>query len=168
MRPMRLSKREVKEIHKLQEIIEECHIVRLGLQDQEGMFIVPVNFGWEMEKEEEGLPLLRLYFHSASQGRKADAIRENPRAAFEMDLGYGLITGDYSCDYSYAYKSVMGSGLIRCVKGEEKEKGLSLILAHEGVLEKPKFRQESLLRTNVYCIESRSYTGKMREKKTVE
>ena len=42
---MRLSKREITDMAVIREILEECDVVRLGLKDDEGMFIVPVNYG---------------------------------------------------------------------------------------------------------------------------
>ena len=46
MRNMRLAKREVTETEALRQILEDCDVVRLGLTDEDGMFIVPVNFGF--------------------------------------------------------------------------------------------------------------------------
>ena len=45
MREMRLKKREIQDKSILMEIIEACDVVRIGLTDSEGMFIVPVNYG---------------------------------------------------------------------------------------------------------------------------
>ena len=70
MRNMRLAKREVTETEALRQILEDCDVVRLGLTDEDGMFIVPVNFGYELS-EENGARKLRLYIHSAKEGRKA-------------------------------------------------------------------------------------------------
>ena len=51
MRNMRLAKREVTETEALRQILEDCDVVRLGLTDEDGMFIVPVNFGYELSEE---------------------------------------------------------------------------------------------------------------------
>ena len=64
MRPMRLAKREVRETEELRWILEDCDVVRIGLTDEEGMFIVPVNFGYELS-EQDGEWKLTLYIHSA-------------------------------------------------------------------------------------------------------
>ena len=55
MREMRLAKREITDPEVLKEIVEECDTVRLGLTDAEGMFIVPVNYGYEFtgQRKEE-------------------------------------------------------------------------------------------------------------------
>ena len=70
MRPMRLGKRAVTDPAQIRAIIEACQVLRLGVVDAEGMFIVPVNFGYVWEADQE-LPC--FYLHSAREGRKADA-----------------------------------------------------------------------------------------------
>lgn len=166
MIPMRLKKREVSDPIVLKQILQECRVVRLGLKDEEGMFIVPVNFGYEMAEEETENPGLRLYFHSAADGRKVDALACDPHVAVEMDCGYELITGDYSCSFSNAYKSIMGNGQARLVTDpDEKIHGLTLIMEHTAPCEKPAFREEALNCTHVYCIDLVTYTGKMRQQK---
>ena len=67
MREMRLAKREITDPEVLKEIVEECDTVRLGLTDAEGMFIVPVNYGYEFT-EKNGKAELQLYFHGAAEG----------------------------------------------------------------------------------------------------
>ena len=67
---MRLKKREVTDKKVLGEILEECDVVRIGAVDEEGMFIVPVNFGYDFDTGEETTRLV-LYFHGAAEGRKA-------------------------------------------------------------------------------------------------
>ena len=43
MRKMRLAKRERKEKKRLQEILEQAKVMRMGTMDQEGSYIVRVN-----------------------------------------------------------------------------------------------------------------------------
>ena len=47
MREMRLKKREITDPEILREILESCEVVRIGAMDEEGMFIVPMNYGYE-------------------------------------------------------------------------------------------------------------------------
>ena len=91
MRAMRLKKREVTDKKVLGEILEECDVVRIGAVDEEGMFIVPVNFGYDFDTGEETTRLV-LYFHGAAEGRKAEAFALNPDVAVEMDCCHELIT----------------------------------------------------------------------------
>ena len=54
MREMRLKKREITDPEILREILESCEVVRIGAMDEEGMFIVPMNYGYDV-REEDGL-----------------------------------------------------------------------------------------------------------------
>ena len=122
MREMRLAKREITDPEVLKEIVEECDTVRLGLTDAEGMFIVPVNYGYEFT-EENGKAELQLYFHGAAEGRKADALKSQSPVAVEMDCRHGIITGDYTCAYSYSYRSIMGNGTVTLLETFEEKLG---------------------------------------------
>lgn len=128
MRQMRLEKREIKDPAELEKVLDACKVVRIGTMDAEGMFIVPVNFGYEFCQKERGL---KLYIHSAKEGRKAEAFAENPNVAIEMDCGHEVIRGDYTCSYSFAFSSIMGNGRIRMVENEEEKRhGLTLLMQH--------------------------------------
>lgn len=107
MRAMRLHKRELHAPEIIKEILEECDVVRIGTQDEEGMFIIPVNYGYDFSVSGETMELA-LFIHGAGEGRKADAFAASPFVAVEMDCRHGLITGDYTCSYSYSYRSIMG------------------------------------------------------------
>ena len=109
MREMRLKKREITDPEILREILESCEVVRIGAMDEEGMFIVPMNYGYDV-REEDGTLHVCLYLHGAKEGRKAAAFAADPRVAVEMDYNHEVITGDYTCAYSYAYRSIMGNG----------------------------------------------------------
>lgn len=130
MREMRLKKREITDPEILREILESCEVVRIGAMDEEGMFIVPMNYGYDV-REEDGTLHVCLYLHGAKEGRKAAAFAADPRVAVEMDYNHEVITGDYTCAYSYAYRSIMGNGTITEVTDPEAEKkGLEKIMAH--------------------------------------
>ena len=47
-----------------------------------------------------------FWLHCASEGRKTDAWAADPRVALELDVPAGVVSGDYSCAYSYAYESI--------------------------------------------------------------
>lgn len=165
MREMRLNKREIKDPDMLRDIIESCDIVRLGLRDRDGMFIVPVNYGYDIETDGTGLKLT-LYIHGAREGRKAEAFAADPSVALEMDCMDGIITGDYTCSYSCAYRSIMGNGTIRELTGEqEKIHALTRIMEHMAPGTRIEFRPEMLERTGVYRIDVKNFTGKERKMK---
>lgn len=157
MRKMRLQKREITDGKELREILDECEVVRIGTTDSDGMFVVPVNFGYEFQEDEMRLT---LYIHGSKEGRKAEAFAFCPQVAVEMDCGHRLIRGADGCSYSYAYSSIMGNGTI-CQVTDEKEKfhGLSCLMNHLGGGKAP-IRPESLGNVAVYRINVHTFTGK--------
>lgn len=85
-RPMRQASRQVRNIDQLHAIVEACHTVRIGALDEEGMFIVPMSFGYDWaDPESPGnnapTPRLALWVHSAPEGRKAELFDSEPRVA---------------------------------------------------------------------------------------
>ena len=61
---MRLYKREIRDPKLLEEILKECQVVRIGFADEEGMMIVPVNFGYDFSVS-QGIPGLKLCISTA-------------------------------------------------------------------------------------------------------
>lgn len=166
MRKMRLAKREIHDMAVIRDILEECDVVRLGLTDQEGMFIMPVNYGYDLDVHEDHTEL-RLYIHGSDEGRKADAIKSDSCVAIELDCSHKIITGDYTCSYSYAYRSIMGSGTaVKLKTDEEKRYALEKLMEHMAPESKISFLPEMFERTAVYRIEVEYFTAKERRQKT--
>ena len=123
---MRRAEREVTELNQLEEILRECQVVRIGAQDQEGLFVVPVNFGHAVE---DGRHV--FYFHGAGEGRKVDLIRQTGWACVEMDEGYQLHRAEAACGHSAAFRSIIAEGPVVILEDlEEKRHALALIMAH--------------------------------------
>ncbi|RGZ00971.1 pyridoxamine 5'-phosphate oxidase family protein [Clostridium sp. AM58-1XD] len=164
MRKMRLWKREINDKGEMMSVMEECQVLRIAAQDEEGMFIVPVNYGYECREDDGENLSLTFYIHSAKAGRKAEAFDKSPVVALEMDCGHEIIRGDYTCDYSFAYRSIMGSGRIRPVTDKaEKMHGLILLMKHVDPKSDLCFRDEMTEAVNVYRIDVEEFTGKMRQ-----
>lgn len=128
---MRLSKRQITDPAKIHELIAACKTVRIATQDSNGLFIVPMSFGYDFAPE-AGVEL-RLYLHSAQEGRKASAWSspDGVDVAIEMDRELGVIAGDFACAYSYSYQSIMGSGHIhKVVDKDAKRAALLAIMRH--------------------------------------
>lgn len=161
---MRLYKRAITDSHELHKLIERCHVVRIGFTDDEGMAIVPMNFGYEWHDEPQKLT---LWLHSATDGRKARAWGHNKdngvRVAFEMDCDNGVITGNYACSYSLAYESIMGTGIIhQVISGEDKVWGLDLLMQHMAPGAPTAFGPGVLERTALWRLDVESFSGKRR------
>ena len=107
---MRRQDREVSERAKIDEVIESCDCIRLGLNAEDGAYIVPLSFGYAPEEP------AKFYFHSATEGRKVSMIGSGTKAG---------------CKHTYFFKSVIGTGFVRPVEDlDEKKRALSLIMAH--------------------------------------
>ncbi len=103
---MRRKDREITDLAQIRDILSKARVVHLGLADGDKPYVVPMHYGYELEGEK-----LVLYVHSAQEGRKLDVIARNPNVFAEIDTGEILIPGgDDPCDYSAAYRSVMGEG----------------------------------------------------------
>ena len=48
---MRRKDREIRDMDQLEDILKECDAVRIAAQDEAGLFIVPMNFGYRLEGE---------------------------------------------------------------------------------------------------------------------
>lgn len=152
---MRRKDREVTDINELLSIVEECRICHLGLMDDKGMYIVPLNYGYEYINQR-----LILYFHSAHVGRKIDAIMNNPNVCVEMDCDHRLIEGEKACDFSFGFKSIIGNGKASIVSEyNEKLKGLSLLMKHETQKEF-EFDEKMVNQVSVIKVEVIEFTGK--------
>ena len=152
---MRRKEFEVTEPEALRAILDECKVCRVAVRDSEGMYIVPMNFGYQMKGQS-----LTLYFHSAKEGRKVDAFAKDGSVAFEMDCGHELIAREKACAYSYAYKSIIGDGIISTVDDpEQKKETLSILMRHQSGKEFT-FTDEMASTVLVFKLESTHYTGK--------
>ena len=66
---MRRSDREITDFQELITVMRGCDVCRLALHDEPYPYILPLNFGLEVDGE-----TVRLYFHGANTGTKYDLI----------------------------------------------------------------------------------------------
>ena len=80
-RAMRRSKREITSASELRDVIGQARVLRVGFVDDEGMAVVPMNFGfeWNLASDGNGQELPTFWLHSAGEGRKAEAWASSPR-----------------------------------------------------------------------------------------
>lgn len=124
---MRRKDREIQDIDKITEIINQCRVLRLGVMSEDGVYIVPVNFGYELKDGK-----FCFYIHGAKEGKKISCIIQNPNVCVEMDCNHKLSEGERACNYSYLYSSIIAYGkAIISENDEEKLKGLKLIMKHQ-------------------------------------
>lgn len=123
---MRRKDREVTDPMRVADIVNRCTCCRIGFWDDGEVYIVPLNFGYEIKED-----TYVFYFHGAKEGRKIELIKKSPNVGFEMDTDDLLHTADTACNHSTHYQSIIGNGVLHIVsEPEEKELGLSLIMEH--------------------------------------
>lgn len=153
---MRRSDREITDEKELLQVISECDVCRLALNDEEVPYILPLNFG-----EEVSGGRLYLYFHGAAEGRKYDLISRDPQTAFEMDCSHRIVLDESRGYCTMEYRSVIGRGVLTEVPEEEKLHALTLIMRHYHP-EHTGFNPAAIPRTRVLKLEVTSMTGKRR------
>lgn len=124
---MRRRDREVTDMNEIMHILEEGKVLHLGLSDKGMPYIVPMNYGFQMEDGK-----LTFYLHGALEGRKLDVIKENPLCCAQIDCDGALVEGKVACQYGYSYYSLMGFGKATIVDDpSEKMKGLTLLMKEQ-------------------------------------
>ena len=154
--PMRRKDRAITDPAQLQQLLEQCQVMRLGMSGPQGPYVVPLNFGYKIQAASR----LQLFFHCAAQGRKIQMIEADTRVCFEIDCDHRLVPGDVPCEYSYRYASVIGFGRARELRDpQEKEAGLSRVMAR--FAQGPYYFDTGVLsRTRVFIIEVEHWAGK--------
>lgn len=123
---MRRKDREVTDPVRVADVINRCTCCRIGFYDDKEVYIVPLNFGYEIKDD-----TCVFYFHGANEGRKIELMQRNPYVGFEMDTDHALNAADIPCKYSACFQSIIGNGVLSIVsEPEEKKLGLSLLMEH--------------------------------------
>lgn len=159
---MRRVDREVKDFDKIQQLIKDCHVVRLAMYGEEYPYVVPVNFGYEWEGED-----LILFVHGARQGTKLNYLNKNNKVAVEMDTDHELMTKQLPerKEYSFAYRSLIGFGEAALVTDLEiKHRALQLIIHHQVGEVEESIPDKAVIGTSVIEIRIKSYTMKEHNK----
>ncbi len=154
---MRRSDREVVDAGKIDAILGEADACHLALVDGGAPYAVTLNYGFERVAGGS----LVLYFHCAREGRKLDAIRKDPRAAFVIDAAHELVRGETGCDWGMKYRSVAGSGVVSFVRDDaEKRHGLDLLMEHYSGTRGFAYDDRVFAVTEVLRLDVESLTGK--------
>lgn len=139
-------------------LLERSEVMRLGFVDQDGPYVVPVNFGYA-----DG----RIYVHGPREGRRIAAVAQGARVCFEVDEGE-IVRGDAPCSFTSSFRSVIGYGTARMLETEEEKRhGLDVIMRHygstgEGIPE-AKLRITSVMELAIESLDGKWYVPKGRE-----
>lgn len=146
---MRKKDREITDSARIVDIIDRCTCCRIGFYDGKEVYIVPLNFGYEIKNNS-----YIFYFHGAKEGRKIDLIQAYPNVGFEMDTNYRLNEADIACGYFARFQSIIGNGIVSMVsETAEKEHGLSLLMEHSTGKKDWDFVEKTLNSVAVFKLE---------------
>ena len=150
---MRRSEKEIADEAEIREVIRRSTVCRLGMVDDGLPYVVPLSFGYEAG---------HLFLHSASEGRKIEALRKNPRVCFEFDVDCQVVRAAEPCNWAMRFRSVVGFGRAEFVDDlEEKRHALAVIMRqYAGAEELFSFPAQRLESTTVIRIAVESMTGK--------
>ncbi|MCE5334806.1 MAG: pyridoxamine 5'-phosphate oxidase family protein [Desulfobacteraceae bacterium] len=149
---MRRKEKEITDRGEIERILNEALVCRLALSDDDGPYIVPLNFGYVRG---------RIYAHSANEGKKIDLIRKGGRVCFEVETDVEVVPNPSGvCKWTTKYRSVIGFGRARLAESAgEKREGLMSVLRHYG-LENIEIPESGYARLAMIVIEIDSMTGK--------
>ncbi len=156
---MRRSERAIDSQEQMLDLLDRCQVMHLGLIDGDVPYVVPLHYGWA--QEEEGIV---LYFHCALDGKKMDCIRQNPRCALTVIGETQLMKEPSACGWGAAYESLMMTGLVEVISGdEERQAALDAFMAHQGFEGIPHYQGKVLEKTAVCKVRVMTMTGKRRQ-----
>lgn len=153
---MRRKDREITDLELINEIIQASDCCRIGIQDEDGVYIVPLNFGYQSIGGQN-----TFYFHCANEGKKLDLLKQHPYVGFELDTGHSVVRGEKGCDFTFLYRSVIGTGNMSQITDQtEKNAALAAIVAHYGGSSTETFSQRELGSVTVLKLAVEQMTGK--------
>lgn len=153
---MRRSDRELKTTEEIIDVLKSGTVIQIAFIDNGEPYIVTLNYGYVVDGE-----AIKLYFHSATAGRKIECIKHNPNVCFSIAICDPLIKGENACGYGMKYRSVVGYGEIRIVENsEEKISALNLLMKQYTGKDSWEYDNKMLEITTVSCLDVERITGK--------
>jgi len=121
---MRRKDKEINDKEQIEQVIQNAEICRLAMADGDQPYVVPLNFGYRDET---------VYFHCATQGRKIDVLKANPKVCLEFTTDLELVRAEKSCDWGQRFNCVLAFGQAHLLEDNDaKREALDVIMAHYG------------------------------------
>ncbi len=150
---MRRKDKEITEKTKIDSILKESRICRLGMVDGDRAYVVPVNFGYRNNS---------LYIHSASGGKKIELLKNSKGVTFQADIDTEIVSAEKACRFTMKYRSVMGYGRVVFLQTEEnKREALNIIMEKYSGRRDWDFPDRELAKTVLIRIDIDEVSGKI-------
>lgn len=151
--------REITDIEKIVEILNKSKIVHIALVDGDEPYVVPMNYGYTMENGK-----LTLYLHGATEGKKLDLMRANPKVFFSIECDVEPFDGKVACQYGTSYSSIMGKGTAEIFEDpQDKIDGLTIFMKSQTGMDF-EFNERLVSAVSVIKIDVSEFTAKHRPK----
>jgi nitroimidazol reductase NimA-like FMN-containing flavoprotein (pyridoxamine 5'-phosphate oxidase superfamily) len=149
---VRRKDKEITDRQRIDEIISQAIVCRLGLCKDNQPYVVPVNFGYDGQ---------HIIFHTARKGLKIDYLEANNCVCFEIEHEVAIIPHPHSaCQWGTSFYSVIGFGTAHeLVSRDAKVQGLDQVMRHYSDQEWHIGTQQ-LDQVRVWFIEIERVTGK--------
>ncbi|MGN0701751.1 MAG: pyridoxamine 5'-phosphate oxidase family protein [Lentihominibacter sp.] len=148
---------EITDIEEIKGILDRAQVLHLGLVDDGFPYIVPMNYGYEMEDGK-----LTVYLHSGMKGHKIEVMRNNPHCCFELECDLIPFDGPKPCMNGMSYSSLMGRGRTEIIEGfEERRRAMNILMKTQRGQEYD-FSEKMLSAVHMIKIEVTEYTAKRR------
>jgi nitroimidazol reductase NimA-like FMN-containing flavoprotein (pyridoxamine 5'-phosphate oxidase superfamily) len=123
---VRRREKEVRDLSVALDVLEAGEVARVAMIDAGGApYVVPLSFA--VLPPADGAPL-RLLLHAAHEGRKIDALRNDPRVCVEVTAEAAVVPAEKVCDVGVAFRTVIADGRARFVTDPaEKARALSVL-----------------------------------------
>lgn len=145
---MRRKDKEITDKRIIEEFIAKEQVLRIAFYDEGEIYIVPINYGYVFDEQ------YSFYFHGAKAGRKYELAKGKPGVGFEIDGNYLLLESEKACDFSAAFQSVVGTGILSLVEDKaEKVLGLNAIMKQATTREEWHYSNEMLNTVAVFRLD---------------
>jgi len=115
---LRRSDKQWNDREEIEQVLASVRIMTVACCLKNEPYLFTVDFAWEPQTRQ-------LWFHSASEGRKMDILKANPRVCVTVVEDRGYLEGE--CDH--AYRSLILEGKAQVVTDlAEKRHGLELLV----------------------------------------
>lgn len=119
---MRRNEKEIKDEAIIIDLLNTCHVGRLGTIGKDGYPMVkPLNFAYNACPDlDSGTG--KIYFHTAKVGEKIEDIIRDNRVCFEVDLPIGYVKAKNNpCQADYLFRSVIIKGRAKIVEDRDEK-----------------------------------------------
>ncbi len=135
-----------KEIESIIRAAKTCHV---AMVDEGEPYIVPVTFGYDGRS---------LYFHSALEGRKIEALKKDPRVCFNIVSEARVVEQPPDC--ATKYRSVTGYGTAALLTDVDQKLAAIKVLMLHSLGHEVDFPVKGMDRMLVVRIDIEHLTGK--------